>query len=402
MAADRVCTRYNDDDGIDIGCHLVTKEYMLEAYPSLVPWMKAPGLWMWGFANDGRLGDNSLINKSSPVQTASCGTNWRSVSAGAQHSAAIKSDGTLWLWGLGIGGRLGDNTNAVSQSSPVQTLSGGNNWKNVSVGADHTAAIKTDGTLWLWGVNTNGNLGRNSIISASSPVQTISGGTNWQSVSIGSFHSAGIKTDSTLWVWGLGTNGRLGTNDVISRSSPVQTISAGTDWKQVNLGTQHSAAIKGDGTLWLWGYNGAGRLGTNNIVDASSPVQTISGGTNWRSASIGGYHSAAIKTDGSLWAWGNNTNGRVGDGTATNRSSPVQTIIGGNNWRSLSAGTSHTAAIKADGTLWLWGGNACGQLGINSVVNQSIPIQTISEGNNWRNVSAGNFHTAAIRDEGDL
>ena len=152
------------------------------------------GLWTWGYNSLGALGDNTRVNKSSPVQTIAAGTNWKQVSGGFFHTAAIKTDGTLWLWGYNNNGQLGDNTIAA-KSSPVQTIAGGTNWKLVSGGAYHTAAIKTDGTLWLWGRNSYGQLGDNTAVSKSSPVQTISGGTNWKLVSGGEYHTAAIRED---------------------------------------------------------------------------------------------------------------------------------------------------------------------------------------------------------------
>ena len=151
--ADRQCTRFIDEDGLDIGCALVTKEYMLEAYPDLVPWMKTPGLWAWGLASLGQLGNNRTANiASSPVQTISGGVNWRSASSDGANSAAIKTDGTLWLWGCGGTGQLGDDT-VINKSSPVQTISGGTNWFSVSLPYRATIALKTDGSLWMWGCN---------------------------------------------------------------------------------------------------------------------------------------------------------------------------------------------------------------------------------------------------------
>ena len=399
--ADRVCTRFKDTDGLDLGCHLVTKEYLLEAYPSLVPWMQAPALWLWGYGRCGRLGNSCNVAQSSPVQTISGGNNWRSVSARDCTTTAIKTDGTLWLWGDGSVGAMGDNSIA-NQSSPVQTISGGTNWRSVSAGRLNVAAIKTDGTLWLWGRNCpSPTLGTNSIINQSSPVQTISGGTNWKSVFGGYEHTAAIKTDGTLWMWGNGNGGLLGTNSNISRSSPVQTISGGTNWKSVSLAGDHTGGVKTDGTLWLWGAGNNGRLGNNSTIIQSSPVQTISGGTNWRSVSVGDAHTAAIKTDGTLWLWGDGLCGRLGNNSTITQSSPVQTISGGTSWRSVSAGFRSTAAIKTDGTLWLWGYGRCGRLGNNSNTSQSSPVQTISGGNNWRSVCTRDDHTAAIRDEGE-
>jgi alpha-tubulin suppressor-like RCC1 family protein len=367
----------------------VTEEELIERFTG-------KQLWLWGAGGGGRLGNNNISDQSSPVQTISLGTNWRAVSTGEFHTAATKTDGTLWTWGCGLIGRLGTNS-AISQSSPVQTVSGGTNWRSVSVGRCHTAAIKTDGTLWTWGFGYQGQLGNNDITNRSSPVQTVSGGTNWRTVSASSFHTAATKTDGTLWTWGLGFRGQLGNNDITNRSSPVQTVSGGTNWRTVSVGRCHTAATKTDGTLWTWGCGSIGQLGNNAIANQSSPVQTVSGGTNWRTVSAGSYHTAAIKTDGELWLWGSGTIGLLGTNSTTNRSSPVQTVSGGTNWRTVSAGDRHTAATKTDGTLWLWGDGNDGRLGTNSAISQSSPVQTVSGGTNWRTVSAGCVHTASNR-----
>ena len=387
-----------DSDGLDLGCHLVSKEYMLEAYPELVPWMKAPGLWLWGSNDVGRLGDNSVVSESSPVQTISAGTNWKQVSASLGNVSTIKTDGTLWLWGYGPVGRLGNNS-TISVSSPVQTISGGTNWKQVSGGAAHAAAIKTDGTLWLWGCETTGRLGANVIISRSSPIQTISGGTNWCRVSAGGFHTIATKNDGTLWTFGYNAFGQIGSGTTANASSPVQTISGGTNWRHISTGLSTSAAVKDDGTLWLWGFGGGGRLGTDSTLAQSSPVQTVSGGTNWKQVSLGCHHSAAIKTDGTLWLWGCGACGRLGSNSEASVSSPVQTISGGTNWKQVSVGRGHSGAIKTDGTLWLWGCGGYGVLGTNSLVSVSSPVQTISGGTGWRQASLHYVVTVAIRDQ---
>jgi alpha-tubulin suppressor-like RCC1 family protein len=361
--------------------------------------IKTAGLWNWGSNFYGRLGDNTTTDKSSPVQTITGGTNWRQVAGGGNHTAAIKTDGTLWTWGHNFYGQLGDNT-SVNKSSPVQTVTVGTNWRQVECGSVHTAAIKTDGTLWLWGINNNGQLGDNTVTSKSSPVQTIAGGTNWRQVSCGDYHTAAIKTDGTLWLWGWDSNGQLGDNTTTSKSSPVQTIAGGTNWRQVACGNSHTAAVKTDGTLWTWGSNFNGILGDNTTTSKSSPVQTIAGGTNWRQVACGG-HTAAIKTDGTLWLWGWNTNGQLGDSTTTSKSSPVQTIAGGTNWRQVASGAYHTAAIKTDGTLWTWGLGGSGQLGDNTTTDKSSPVQTIAGGTNWKQVACDGNHSTAIQEMGD-
>jgi alpha-tubulin suppressor-like RCC1 family protein len=369
-------------------------------------------LWLWGLGTSGQLGDNTATSKSSPVQTVSVGGPvWISVDGGVFNTAAIKSDGTLWAWGSNSSGQLGDGT-ITYRSSPVQTVVFGVNWSSVACGREHTAAIKTDGTLWTWGLNNSGQLGDNTLTNKSSPVQTIARGTNWNFVSCGNYHTAAIKTDGTLWTWGSNgyTNGyygifsfgQLGDNTQSNKSSPVQTIAGGTNWSKVSCGSEHTAAIKTDGTLWVWGFNPFGQLGDNTTTAKSSPIQTIAGGNNWSSISCGFSYTAAIKTDGTLWAWGSNSSGRLGDNTITNRSSPVQTITGGTNWSSVGGGRFDTAAIKTDGTLWTWGRNTNGQLGDNTITDKSSPVQTIAGGTNWNFVSCGNYHTAAIKTDGTL
>lgn len=365
-------------------------------------------LWLWGSNGGGELGTNlSNVARSSPIQTISSGTNWKSVSPsrgvgffsggfGTTFTLGIKQDGTLWTWGVNCNGSLGTNT-IVSHSSPVQTVSGGTNWKSVSAGI-HAAAIKTDGTLWLWGSALFGNLGDNTnVFARSSPVQTISGGTNWKSVSVGFSTTAAIKTDGTLWTWGANGAGQLGTNDIITRSSPTQTVSGGTNWKEASMNSS-VAAIKTDGTLWTWGSNCSGKIGNNTLVDVSSPVQTISGGTNWKSAAAGWFATGAIKTDGTLWMWG--SGGFTGKNDIINRSSPVQTISGGTNWRAVDTGASNTLAVKTDGTLWAWGSNFSGMLATNRPYseNASSPVQTISGGTGWKSVASGIYMSAAVKE----
>ena len=147
----------------------VLKDYIIDVYPNLVPGVKTPALWLWGdnsSGTSGALGDNTVINRSSPVQTIAGGTNWKQVSCGYTHTACVKTDGTLWLWGNNGYGILGDNS-VTKRSSPVQTIAGGITWSQVSCGDLHTACLKTDGTLWTWGKNYNGQLGSNSTVNRS-------------------------------------------------------------------------------------------------------------------------------------------------------------------------------------------------------------------------------------------
>lgn len=354
-------------------------------------------LWGWGANGSGQLGDETTDDKSSPVQTICGGSNWVDVACGYYTAIAIKNDGTLWSWGDNNHGSIGDET-TDDKSSPVQTICGGNNWAKVASGCywDHNFAIKTDGTLWGWGYNSNGELGCGDTDNRSSPIQTIVGGTDWLKVSSGGRHTAAIKTDGSLWVWGDNDYGQLGDNTTDPVSSPIQTITGGYNWVNLACGERFMAAIKDNGTLWMWGQNGDGQLGLNDTDDRSSPIQTFIGGTDWKKVSCGNNHIAVIKNDGTLWTWGDNSDGQLGTGDTDDRSSPVQTVCGGSNWKHVSCGQNNTAAIKNDGTLWVWGYNSNGELGDNATVDKSSPVQTVMGGNKWVYVWSGYVNTFAI------
>ena len=176
----------------------------------------------------------------------------------------------LWLWGSGTDGRIGDNT-IINRSSPVQ-IGSVTTWSKIAGGSGQSAAIKTDGTMWFWGKNDNGQLGQNDLTYRSSPIQ-VGALTTWSQVAGGQLHSGAIKTDGTMWLWGRGSYGQLGDDAVIARSSPIQ-VGALTTWSLINSGNSGSTgAIKTDGTMWLWGINTYGQAGDNTAIRRSSPVQ---------------------------------------------------------------------------------------------------------------------------------
>jgi len=381
----------------DIENYFVSEYWLIDQYIG-------DQLWTWGNGVNGMLGNASTtLTNSTPVTTFAGGTNWKQVSASAtfvsRHIAAIKTDGTLWTWGNAANGRLGNASFTSTNSTPVTTFAGGTNWKQVSSGNSHTAAIKTDGTLWTWGNSFGGRLG-NAVItgSISTPITTFAGGNNWKQVSGGRDHTAAIKTVGTLWTWGTGSNGSLGNASTTGNiSTPVTTFAGGTNWKQVSAADRYTAAIKTDGTLWTWGNGDNGKLGDATLTNTSTPVTTFAGGTNWKQVTSGNDHTAAIKTDGTLWTWGRGSSGRLGNASTTlTNSTPITTFTGGSSWKQISAGGDHTAAIKTDGTLWTWGLGNNGQLGTNDTITRSTPVTTFAGGTNWKQVSSGFFHTAAV------
>ena len=358
-------------------------------------------LWAWGANDSGQLGSNTVLYRSSPVQIGAL-TTWSVISGGTTQSAAIKTDGTLWTWGINTYGSLGDNT-AINRSSPVQ-VGALATWSNINAGQDHIMAIKTDGTLWTWGRNASGQLGDNTVILRSSPVQ-IGALTTWSQIAGGGQQTAALKTDGTLWAWGFNVQGRLGDNTQAYRSSPVQ-IGALTTWSQLSGGVNHVTALKTDGTLWTWGHNTYGQIGQGNVILRSSPVQIGAEISAWSQFTGGENHSVAIKANGTLWAWGRNSNGGIlGLNDAVHRSSPVQ-VGTGTTWSKVSSAGANTVAsvnlaIKTDGSMWSWGMAPDGALGLNDVANKSSPVQ-IGALTTWSLASAGGYHAAAIKTDGTL
>ena len=341
------------------------------------------GLWSWGQNNLGQLGLGNTTNYSSPTQVGNL-TTWKTISTALQ-TLGVKTDGTLWAWGDNSYGQLGLG-NTTNRSSPNQVGSL-TNWSTaVANGYYASFAIKTDGTLWSWGIGTSGQLGLSNTYNYSSPKQ-VGALTNWAYVSGGVFNTFGIKTDGTLWAWGYsqGDYGQSGTGTAaFSVSSPVQ-VGALTNWLQISSAQYNTAAVKTDGTLWTWGKNNYGQLGLGDTTNRSSPNQ-VGSLTNWLQVSCIYNSILVVKTDGTLWGFGKNNTGQLGLGNTTNYSSPKQVGVL-TNWASVSTGyEGGTVAIKTTGSLWSWGTNAAGQLGQGNTTNLSSP-QQIGSLLSWSNIS---------------
>ncbi len=297
--------------------------------------------------------------------------NTVAVSAGWNHSLAVKIDGTLWAWGQNGYGQLGDGT-ISDQLLPVKIMS---DVIQVSAGDGYTMILKTDGTLWACGNNYYGQLGDGSKTNRNKPIQIMN---EVAAVSAGGNHTLAIKTDSTLWSWGRNDIGELGDGTTIGTSTPKRILSGITG---ASAGGMHSLAIKSDGTLLSWGYNYFGQLGDGaNInrfagdpeIDRHTPVTVMTGVAT---ITAGDTHTMILKTDGTLLTCGWNNSGELGDGTSISRSLPVQIMYG---VAAISAGGMHSLALKTDGTLYTWGNNDFGQLGDKTNTQRTSPLQVMN------------------------
>jgi len=354
-------------------------------------------LWAWGLSAPlGYVGDNTIINRSSPVQIGAL-TDWgANTNADSGFNLTIKTDGTLWAFGRGNGGRIPDELN-INKSSPVQ-VGALTDWAVANAGTYHANAIKTDGTLWAWGQQGGrGQLGDGTVIDRSSPVQ-IGSLTDWATVNCGQKHTLAIKTDGTLWAWGYNYQGQLGnglTNPPGNQgtSSPIQ-IGNLTNWLKLGNGAFHSLAVKTDGTMWSWGQNISGRLGLGDTVSRSSPVQ-IGSLTDWAFPGAGDIRSHAIKTDGTLWAMG-----IQGDALGTSGVSPDSSVIqvgALSDWATVdSGGNDRAVALKTDGTIWTWGRADGGQGGHGNTTNYNSPVQ-VGSLTDWSSIETSSNTTFATK-----
>jgi len=323
-------------------------------------------LWCWGGNSRGQLHLADTSNRLTPVMVA--GAAWAQVACGQSHSCAVSSEATLSCWGNNASGQLGAAPAGGQADVP------GGPWQSVATGVYQTCAIKQDATLSCWGDNTDGQLGTGNTDPSTTPVQIT--GQGWGQVSTNYLHTCAVKIDGTLWCWGINDRLEAGTASQFPWS-PVQVGSA-TDWAQVTTGLYHTCAVKKDGTLWCWGGNISGQLGNDSIAvlpsaQSKDPLQVT--GTTWKSVSAGQSHTCAIMLDGTLWCWGSNISGQLGDSTADSKSTPVPVAASGQTWIMVAAGVTHTCALATGGTLWCWGDNSAGQLGIGSNDSREIPTR---------------------------
>lgn len=320
----------------------------------------------------GQLGDGTTVDKNNPVTVPGL-SRMIAVSGGGDqleaHSMALKRDGTVWTWGSNIYGGLGNGT-TNSTTGPVQvtSLTG---VKQISAGGWHSVALKEDGTVWVWGWNMDGQVGDGTTVDKTSPIQ-VPGLTGVVKIAAGIYHVLALKSDGTVWAWGDNISGQIGNGTVTTDvKSPVQ-VSGLNNVKSIAAGRFFSLAVKTDGTVWTWGENKYGQLGDGTTVDKSAPIQ-VSGltGVTDAVAATGAFHCMAAKSDNTVWAWGRNTYGNLGDNTIVDQHVPVL-MLGVSNVVGLAAGTNFSLLYKNDGTFWGCGRNASGQLGDGTVVERHI------------------------------
>lgn len=335
-------------------------------------------------------------NTSSPVQIGVT-DEWADLAMGGKAVCGIKTDGTLWGWGYKQD--FGSNGHTADKSTPTQ-IGSGTDWVQVAglagVG-DHGGgfALNDSGAVYAWGSQGFfGSLGDGTVTHPGAGYMTQTSISNVAKVFAGRGGGGAIKTDGTLWLWGRGDRGQLGQGDAIHRSTPVQ-VGSDTDWVTGSVGGLFCAFIKDDDTMWMWGQGNNGQQGNGGTANVSSPVQL--GGAEWKSVVCSYETVSAVKTDGTLWSWGRGLRGERGDGTTVqNQLTPVQ-IGTDTDWDSVGDSNERSHVfIKTDGTVWGAGDGGSGQLDNDSTANQSAPVQ-IGSNSGWAEAMIGGTATFLVK-----
>ena len=361
----------------------------------------------------------------------------QAIAAGDQHALAIVHDvlhygcGLVWGWGADWHGQVGNNTNLLQAYFPPARVVGPSTdayftgAKAIAAGTAYSLALRNDGTVWSWGDNTHGQLGVNSGNEHDHPVQVHGTGnagylSGITGVSAGADFSLAVKNDGTVYAWGHNQFGQLGVHSDNDDPYPVQVHGPGnvgylSGITAVAAGDEFSVALKDDGTVWAWGHNNPYELGNGSLTDSNTPVQ-VEGpdGAGFLADVVaiaaGSYFSLAIKKDGTVWAWGDNRYGQLGVNSNNGHEYPVEVHGTGNvgvltGIASVSGGEDHGLAVKNDGTVYAWGRNNHGQLGVHSDNNHPYPVQVHGTGNvgvlsGITSVSAGEFFSMALNSAG--
>lgn len=369
--------------------------------------------WAWGHDLYSALGTGTCCNSSStPVRVTHPIQDSRliyatAIAAGDYHNLAITPSGTVYSWGDGANGQLGDDSlSPISSPLQVMTLA---NVVAVAAGGQHSLAVESDGSVWAWGSNDAGQTGpyteqlcsdayfnnfRCNLIPTQ--IRDLSGIT---AVAAGSLYSLALKSDGAVWAWGDNSYGELGNGGTTSNSTPMQ-ISGLTSVVAIAAGGGHSLALRSDGTVWAWGQNYAGQLGAattgycTGTPCGTIPVQ-VNGLNSVVAIAASGGHSLALRSDGTVWAWGDNSVGQLGNSSAgSGTTSPVQ-VSGLTGVTSIAAGLSHSLALRSDGTAWAWGSNWVGQLGNGTTTNSPVPVQ-VSNLTGVTAIAAGGNHNLVL------
>lgn len=348
-----------------------------------------PGL-AWGDNEDGQLGMWPVQWRSlEPVPVKGL-TGTVAVAAGNLSSVALKQDGTVWAWGANYRCQLGDGTIPIRSNVPLE-IHGLSGVVAISGSWEHALVLRNDGTVWGWGFGGFGQLGNGGESNSCVPVQA-QGLADVVAIATGFYHSLALERNGTVWAWGDNSAGQLGNFSPGRSNVPIQ-VSGVSEVVAIASAGMFCLALRSDGSLWAWGSNDHGQLGDGTTETRVLPV-CLQGIDHLKAIACGWEYALAVRDDGSLWAWGANGDGQLGIGTYVDSLLPNE-VQGLQGIVAAAGGSGHSLALEGDGTLWVWGRNYSGQLGTGNTEGSSVPVKspTLS---GVRAISSGQMHSLAL------
>nr|WP_230514440.1 Ig-like domain repeat protein [Salinispora arenicola] len=375
---------------------------LAQSVPSAAAGPPGTGL-AWGNNSDGELGDGTTTDSSTPIAVdLPADTTITAIAAGTAYGLALTSAGTVLAWGDNSAGQLGDGTTTDSSTPVAVDLPAGTTVTAVAAGDRHSLALTSTGTMLAWGENFIGQLGDGTTTRRSTPVAVdLPTGTTITAMAAGDRHSLALTSAGTVLAWGDNSAGQLGDGTTTDSSTPIAVdLPTGTTITTVAAGAYHSLALASADTLLAWGYNIFGQLGDGSTTDRSTPIAVnLPAGTTITTVSGGARHTLAVTSADTMLAWGHNNFGQLGDGTTTDRSTPVAVNLPtGTTITTASAGAFHSLAVTSTGTMLAWGYNALGQVGDGTTATRRrTPVAVdLPTGTTITAAAAGNRHSLAI------
>lgn len=380
---------------------LIKRYVKVSAGQSFSTLLKTKRAYAWGTAALGQLGRNTATNQCSPLSVCGAIKTFCQISTGNAHTHVLDKYGRAWSWGNGANGKLGDNT-AVNKSTPVSIAGAVKTFCQIAAGSNHGLAIEKNGRLWAWGINTNGRLGNNSTVATSTPVSVLGAVKTFCKINGSSNSSFAIDKNGLLWAWGAATTGALGDNSVVDKSTPVSVRGAlKTFCKIGTVAGNNGGAIDVNGKAWMWGNNTVGLLGDNSTTARSTPVAVGGANKTFCKLVCGANHSLALDKYGKIWGWGNNVNGAIGDDSVTCRSTPVSVCLTATKtFCDIAAGTTHSLAVDKNSNVYAWGSNANGELGQG--VTSVSPVSVRGNKKTFCSIDSGQAATSVIDKNGKI
>jgi len=329
------------------------------------------GVQCWGYNTSGQLGDGTTTNRSTPVSVSGLSSGVIAITAGLYHTCALLSSSGVMCWGSGSG-QLGDGTFA-DRLTPVHVVGLTSGVQAVRAGETHTCALLSGGGVQCWGSNRYGQLGDGTTERRYTPVPVSGLASGVQAIATGSNHTCALLSDSGAMCWGWNTDGQLGDSTVTDRHTPVHVSSLSSGVQAITAGYMHTCALLGTGGVMCWGRNNEGQLGDGTMTQRTTPVsvRSLTGGV--RALAAGVWHTCALLSDSGAMCWGYNLYGQLGDGTVTDRHTPVHVSSLSSGVQGIAAGFYHMCALLAGG-VQCWGWNREGQLGDGSTTNRITPV----------------------------